>query len=198
VIRLITKSFLQDNEEVEGQDKIRQMVEAAKVDPTYFAPLYRHFVRSVYRYVLSQVGNHVNAEDITSEVFVEVLAGLSRYQERGYFSAWLFRIARHKVADFYRQQPVEQPLDVVEHVGAEALNLWHHLIKTETHNQLLCLVDALPEDKQELVRLRFAADLTYKEIGKIVGKRSSAVKMALHRLLTNLAQEMETGNEPAV
>lgn len=83
---------------------IPAMVRHAQADPTAFAPIYHHYVTSVYRYVFSKIGNHMEAEDITAEVFMDELRQLPNYRERGYFTAWLFAIARRRIADFYRQR----------------------------------------------------------------------------------------------
>ena len=71
---------------------IPALVQAAREDPVAFGRLYRHFVQPIYRYLYSQVGTVHDAEDLTSQTFITAYESLPRYRERGYFSAWLFRI----------------------------------------------------------------------------------------------------------
>ena len=82
------------------------LIAAAQRDPAAFAGLYRRYVTPIYRYLYSRVGNAQDAEDLTSQVFMEALRGLARYQHRGAFAAWLFTIARRRASNHYRRQPV--------------------------------------------------------------------------------------------
>ena len=73
-------------------------------DPAAFAELYRRYVRRVYRYLYSHVGEEAEAEDLTAQVFTAAWESRRRYQEQGAFAAWLFRIARNKIADYFRRE----------------------------------------------------------------------------------------------
>src|ERR1035437_6717703 len=88
------------------------LIEQARRDPEAFAALYRRYLTPVYRYLYSRLGSVHDAEDITTQVFIDALEGLSanHYRAGGCFSAWLFTIARHRLVDFYRQRPTV-PLD---------------------------------------------------------------------------------------
>ena len=82
----------------------RLLVEAAQRDPARFAELYEAHFGRVYAYVTRRVRDRHLAEDVTSEVFQQALAGLSRFEWRGApFGAWLFTIARNAIADRARR-----------------------------------------------------------------------------------------------
>lgn len=171
------------------------LVRAARQDRAAFAPLYRRYVTSIYRYIYSRVGQRADAEDLTSQVFSEALAGLDRYREEGHFAAWLFTIAARRIADHHRQYRPELPLELV----AERLTAVHNppaeVAQQETLRHLAQLVGQLPEEKQEMLRLRFAAGLTYADIGTMTGRSEAAVKMAMNRLLKQLQQQWEVEHE---
>jgi RNA polymerase sigma factor (sigma-70 family) len=177
-----------------GQDNTKDdavLVRVARHDPVAFAALYRRYATPIYRYLYSRVGNAADAEDLTAQTFVAALAGLPGYHERGNFAAWLFTIAHNKAADHHRQQHPQLPLD-------EALDSPRHgedplasIIHSEALQRLSALVVRLEEDKQELLRLRFAGSLTYAQIAQVVGSSEGAVKMAVHRLLNRLEAEWE-------
>ncbi|MCZ7671786.1 MAG: sigma-70 family RNA polymerase sigma factor [Chloroflexi bacterium] len=80
------------------------LMQAAQRDTEAFVPLYRRYVRRIYRYLYSRLRNSADAEDLTSQTFTEALAALPRYQEQGAFAAWLFAIARRRLTDHYRRQ----------------------------------------------------------------------------------------------
>lgn len=175
-------------------DSDAALVRAARRDTAAFARLYRRYVTPIYRYVYSRVGHAAEAEDLTSQVFAEALEGLPGYREQGHFSAWLFSIARRRVADHHRRRRTTLPLDEVTAGPAGQLDPLAQVVEGEALSRLGALVSELGEGEQELLRLRFAGDLTYAEIGAIVGRSEAAIKMAVHRLLRRLEAEWEASD----
>src|SRR5438067_10668649 len=64
--------------------------------------LYRTHVRPLYTFIYSKVGNRETAEDLTSEVFMKALLHLVHTRAEHSIVAWLFRVARNSVADYWR------------------------------------------------------------------------------------------------
>ncbi len=161
-----------------------QLIQAAQRNAADFAQLYRHYITPVYRYLYSRTGNAADAEDLTAQVFLEALQALPRYKHRGHFAAWLFTIARRRAADHYRQ-PTLLPLDelLAPADDDEPLSL---VVRAETLAHLHQLVSLLNEDDIELLSLRYAAGLTFAQIGATLNQREGTVKMRLHRLLARL------------
>ena len=165
------------------------LIERARCDPEAFAALYRHYLTPVYRYLYRRLGDIHDAEDITAQVFTEALEGLvaGRYREGGFFSAWLFTIAAHKLADFYRTR---SPLELDDPPSAES-GLQAQAEKNDDRQRLARLLAQLEEEKQELLRLRFSAGLSFAEIAMLAGHNEAAVKMAIYRSLTWLREHWE-------
>ena len=176
-----------------GNDAL--LVKAARCDPAAFAALYRRYVTPVYRYLYSRVGNAADAEDLTAQTFVAALEGLHGYRERGNFAAWLFTLAHNKAADHHRQQHPQLPLDEALDSPGHGENPMTSMMRKEALQRLSALIAGLQEDKQELLRLRFAGGLTYPEIARAMGRSEAAVKMAVHRLLRRLEAEWEEDHE---
>ena len=97
-------------------DDEASLVKATRSDPAAFSALYRRYVTPVYRYLYKWLGNPNDAEDLTSQVFTEVLEGLADYKEQGSFAAWLFTIARRKAIGAYRRRNPTLPLDAADQV----------------------------------------------------------------------------------
>ena len=167
------------------------LVEAARRDPAAFTTLYRRYVMPVYRYLYKWVGSPAEAEDLTSQVFIEALQGLIRYQERGKFAAWLFTIARRKAIAAYRQRRSILPLDEAGDVPGPAEDLLELVVQDEQQEQMAALFARLDEEQRELLRLRFTAGLGYAEIGALLGRSEAAVKMAVYRLLHRMYEKWE-------
>lgn len=151
-----------------------------------FVALYRRYVKRIYAYCFRRVGNHADAEDLTEQVFSEALEKFDGYEERGKADAWLFSMAHSRVVDHYRRQRQDVALDETMGHSGDGLTPERQLIDAERRQRLFAVLDRLDEDKRELILLRFGAELSYQEIGAIVGKREAAAKMAIYRLLDEL------------
>jgi len=164
-------------------------------DPAAFAELYRRYVRRVYRYLYSHVGEAAEAEDLTAQVFTAAWESRHRYQEQGAFAAWLFRIARNKIADHFRSRRPQVSLEGDDPPLKVDWDPLGQLVHSESLQQMSCLVNRLQPKEIELLRLRFAADLTYAEIGAALGQSEAASKMAVRRLLDRLQDEWKRTDE---
>jgi RNA polymerase sigma-70 factor, ECF subfamily len=157
--------------------------------------LYERYVKQIYAYLYTNLGNQADAEDLTTQVFLAAWRGLSRYNERGAFKSWLFCIARNKVIDYRRIKKVVSPL---EGDLLEAGNDWDpikDLEQAEDLRRLAVMVKKLPAEQMEYLRLRFVGRLNYAQIGQVMGKREDAVRMAITRLLAHLRKEWEREDE---
>jgi RNA polymerase sigma-70 factor (ECF subfamily) len=171
-------------------DDIPILVQAAKDDPVAFGRLYNHFVQPIYRYLYSRVGTVHDAEDLTSQTFMTAYESLPRYRERGFFSAWLFRIARSKMMDHFRGSRREVRLEAAEKISMvqDALG---RVIQDEETERLRSLICELDDDEQDLIRLRYVAELSFAEMAELLGKREDTVKKSVYRLLARLKSQME-------
>ena len=161
-------------------------------DADAFAELYRRYLTPVYRFIFRRVGGDIaTAEDLTSQVFLEVFDGLSRYRERGRFVAWLFTITRRRLADCYRKPEME----LLEDVHESLLGISDGLEQHENLARLKQLLADLDEDKRELLQLRYAAELGFADMAAVLGRKEAAVKMSFYRMLDGLRAQWEAGNE---
>ena len=167
------------------------LIHRATQDRAAVSILYRRYLPRVYRYLYARVGSCSEAEDLTSQVFLAVIEGLPRYRERGHFAAWLFSIARRKAADYYRQRKPQVALDEAFNLDSTSGEPLAQAIRADEQERLGKLVTGLSEEERELLHLRFAAGLSFSEIAATTGRRESAVKMSLYRLLERIQQQME-------
>jgi RNA polymerase sigma-70 factor (ECF subfamily) len=143
-------------------------------------------IRRVYAYVAYRLGDGPDAEDVTSETFARAMRYRSGFDpSKGEPIAWLLGIARRCIADaaYSREQPVADVPDTAAASHEEA-----SLRSLELRVAVACL-DARD---RELIALRFGADLKAKDIGKVLGMRTNAVEVALHRALDKLRTHLAT------
>jgi RNA polymerase sigma-70 factor (ECF subfamily) len=169
------------------------LVAAAKQNRAAFTPIYRRYAERVYRYVYSKVGNAPEAEDLTAQVFYDALVALPGYRPRNRFSGWLFTIAYRRCADYHRQPIPEVLSETVSsgvcHDPAEIA------MEKESFARLEQLLGELDEESHELLRLHYAAGLTYGEMGEVLGRREGAIKMAMSRLIQKLKLRWEVQHD---
>jgi RNA polymerase sigma-70 factor, ECF subfamily len=149
-------------------------------------------LRRVYSYVAYRIGPGPDAEDVTSETYARALRSRDTYDPaRGTPVAWLIGIARRCLAEALAARPLlSEPLD-----AADAGDLEERSIRRLA---LAAAVASLDEREQELIALRYGADLSARRIGEILGLRTNAVEVALHRALLRLRDRLEAGPRPSV
>jgi RNA polymerase sigma-70 factor (ECF subfamily) len=167
----------------------RQQVEAARLDRARFAELYEDNFERVYAYIARRVRNREEAEDLTSEVFREALAGFPRFEWRGVpFVAWLLGIAANLLSDRWGRLARRQDVvnDNLEESGTE-----DHVEQRAILHQL---VDALPDDQRRVIVERFAGQKSLREIAVGLGRSEGAVKQLQLRALQNLRERMRSNH----
>lgn len=170
-----------------------ELVKRIKKDPAAFGLIYERHVTKIYNYVYYRVGNHHDAEDLTSRVFYRALTHIKDYSDRGVpFSAWLYRIAHNLVANWHRDRARRQDL-VLEDVAlvGDAVEMpeWATENKEE-RRWLLKAIRRLPEERQELLILKFVEQLSNAEVGQIMGRTEGAIKSLYHRTLLSLRDDL--------
>ena len=165
------------------------LVRLAQTDAQAFGALYDQYVRRVYRYCYNRTNDKQDAEDLTAQIFMTALESLPRYRQDGHFAAWLFSIARHKVADFHRRTP-HLSLDETL-LPPVYTDLQEGVEKSQSRERLLQLLQTLAEDEQELIRLRYVAELSFADIARALRKNEDAVKKMLYRMIARLKSELE-------
>jgi RNA polymerase sigma-70 factor (ECF subfamily) len=164
----------------------RQLIKKSQENAAAFEDLYNHYLPKIYGFLLNRTGQKELAEDLTSEVFARALANLTRYDDRGLFSAWLFRIARNSLIDWSRKKK-EILTDTVESFlpppAASGQKAVSNLELGEKKALIRQTMKRLPEKYQTVLSLKFFEELTNDEIAEIVGCGKGAVAVRVHRAL---------------
>jgi RNA polymerase sigma-70 factor, ECF subfamily len=162
----------------------RLQVEAAQGDPSRFADLYEQNFYRVYAFIARRVGNRHQAEDLTSDVFREALAGIGKFECRGVpFAAWLMGIASRVVADYWKRSGREAGDPSPEPDATDP--------QVERSAMLFQLVDRLPEAQFRVIHMRFVEQKSIREIAQELGRSEGAVKQLQLRAIENLRAQME-------
>jgi RNA polymerase sigma-70 factor (ECF subfamily) len=170
------------------------LVERAKKDPAAFAILYERYVKKIYNYIYYRTSSHHDAEDLTARTFHQALGNIHRYVNRGVpFSAWLYRIAHNLLANWHRDRSRRQmiSLDLLDLRTRRREAPDSIAEANEEREMLLAAIGRLPADRQQLLILKFAEELSNAEIGQIMGRSEGAIKSLYHRTLVSLREELK-------
>ena len=174
------------------QDEQSLVQRAQQHDQEAFAQLYERYFDKIYRYVAFKIGNRVEAEDMTQQVFVNALHSISSYKWRGFpFSAWLFRIAHNQVVDYLRKRARQPAISLNEPLVASEGN--PHNITEQKMNieQLVLATRELTSAQQEVILLRFSGELPIAQVASIMGKSEGAVKALQHSAIVALRKTLK-------
>ena len=168
---------------------------AAQGDREAFGALYDRYVGRIYNYIYYRTGNQHDAEDLTARVFFRAMRHITNYTDRGVpFSAWLYRIAHNLVANWHRDNSRRQEtvLEDGYSLGGDQEHPEAELVQNEEHDALLRIIGDLPEERQQLLILKFVEHMSNAEIGQVMGRTEGAVKSLYHRTLLSLREEFDT------
>jgi len=184
-------SLIRSTQSQNGREPdIRRLVRRAQKDPAYFGEIYDLYVHRVYRFLYSQGLSRVEADDVAAQTFLDALEALPRYREQGRFAGWLFSIARNRMRDHFRamsrDRTLEEFVEPQDHPSVPDRIDQQQMIET-----LGSFIDQLQPSQRELLNLRYAADLTFREIAHVVEGNEEAVKKRLYRLVASLRRQME-------
>lgn len=163
-------------------------------DAEAFGELYQRYAHIIFRFIYTHLSERFEAEDLTEEVFLRVWRSLSNYREQGVpFLAYLFKIARNALVDFYRRAGrtgglmsiEEKPLTDTRTDPAEAA-----IIHME-HQEVRQTLEQLREDYRMVLILRFLSGLSPEETGEVMGRTPGAVRILQHRALSALRNLLE-------
>jgi len=178
------------SEEINHESDEQRIIQAARQDPKAFGELYRLYVEQVFRYLYSRTGNPHEAEDATAQTFLAAFESFDRFRQEEHFASWLFTIARNKAMDHFRQRKMTSSIDDAADILVENDPL-SGVIQLEQAAALAKLIQALPEEDRELLRLRFLADLSFPEMAHFLHRNEEAVKKSIYRLLARLHSQLE-------
>lgn len=183
-----------------SSDELRELIQRAKQrDPTAISELYAAYAGMVLRYLHIRVSELELAQDLTQEVFIKIINGIERfeYRDEKAFLGWIYTIAANVLHSHQRRRRVvSTPFDTRD-----------DLVDTSSQNDVRQITDRvvlqqaigqLTRDQQQVLTLRFFADLSNSEIAGLLRRTEGAVKAIQHRALQSLQKILNReAEEPA-
>ncbi len=148
---------------------------------------------SLLRYAASITGDAERARDIVQETFVK-LCGEEREKLDGRLTEWLFTVCRNRALDVQRKEKRMTPLTEMDLETRESPEPSPSMAaeQSESSSQILRLVELLPPNQREVIRLKFQSDLSYQEISRVTKLSVSNVGFLIHTGIKNLRQKIQS------
>jgi RNA polymerase sigma-70 factor (ECF subfamily) len=174
---------------VQGEENLVQR--AKNNDQEAFAQLYEEHFDKIYRYLALRIGNEMEAEDMTQQVFLNALQSISSFRWKGVpFSAWLYRIAHNQAVDHLRKNKKRSTVPLDESLVSSGDSPHSAAERKMDIEQLLAATRRLTGAQREVISLRFTSELSIAQVAGIMGKSEGAVKALQHSAIVALRRTM--------
>lgn len=150
----------------------------------YFTQLYRRYASKVFAKCISMLGDEGLARDATQDIFIKILLNLSKFTEQSSFSTWVYSITYNYCIDLIRKKK-KIPMLYTEDVGKMSketeVEIPDSVLLEMKQERLGKVLDHLPPGDKAILMMKYIDDLQIKDIGDILGKTESAIKMQIMR-----------------
>jgi len=180
--------------------KDKQLLEQLKSkDKDAFVKVYDEYVQDIYRFIYFKVGKEIEAQDLTSLVFLKAWQHVQSNSlvEGKTLRALVYKVARNAIIDHYREgggklelslDDENNPIEIID----ENQNLESDLDRAADLALLRKQLPLLKEEYREVIILRFVNDLSLEEIADVTNKSRGNVRVILHRALSALKEMVTT------
>ena len=172
-------------------------------DRSAISELIERHSRRVRSYIGMMVKDDDIADDIFQETFIKAVRVIDegRYTDSGKFLSWVLRIAHNRVLDHFRREKHNHQINEAD-AGYDVLGTMRfaqptiedQIIKSQVEDEVRALVEMLPDEQREVVKLRYYAKLSFAEIAE---QTEVSINTALGRMryaLINLRKMIQDKN----
>ena len=151
--------------------------------------------KRVYDYINMMVKDGDVAEDICQETFIKVVRFIDngRYTDNGKFLSWVLRIAHNQVIDYFRQNKqaakvteADAGFDLLGTLKFSSASVEDRMVSAQIAGDVRKLIDHLPDEQREVVRMRYFNDMSFKDIAEQTGVSINTALGRMRYALINL------------
>lgn len=154
---------------------------------------YEEIYPKIYAFFYSKTGNRMTAQDLCHDTFYEACKNIASFNGHSTLSTWMFSIAINLLKKYYRKNKYQQSLmqKLAEIPETEIHSLEELVEINEETKILLHHISKLDDVSREIVLLRIYGELSFAEIGILVGKSENYARVTFHRLKLKIQKLME-------
>lgn len=172
-------------------DDARLLADAKQLEPQALAEIHSRYYPDLYRYLLYRTSDEHVAEDLASDVFVELLNALHGGKAPDNLRPWLFSVANHLATDHFRRQSRHPQVALSEELpsGENDLDMETHL--SLTANEMRAALRNLSDEQQKVLALRFGQAYSINDTATLMQKSVTMVKQLQFRAVAALRRQLE-------
>lgn len=150
--------------------------------------LYEAYVQDVYRFLFSRCGDADLAEELTQETFFRAISSIGRFHGECSVKSWLFQIAKHCLYRQWNRNKREKSVELTADLFDTDFTPEDDYVARESVKRLYQNILKLPENMRETVLLRLSGDLSFREIGEVLGKSENWTRVTFFRAKQRLME----------
>lgn len=144
--------------------------------------IYRQYAQPVYRYLLGLCGNAHDAEELTAETFYQATKSIGRFRGECKLLTWLCQIGKRAwYKELERRGKKPAPLDEAPEIAAGGLSTEEAVEAAENKLALYRRMQRLDDATREVMYLRLTGELSFGEIGDVLGKSENWARVTFYR-----------------
>lgn len=159
-----------------------------------FEIIMNEYMEVLYNYILSNISNIEDANDILQESMLAIWQGVNRFKGNSSFKTWTIGITRRKIADFYRKYYNRNHFEIIEYEEMEnVISAQDEINNAINKIDIEKSISTLKSSDRELLFLIFKARLTYGEIEVITGIPKGTIKSRIYSMKSKLRPLLSEG-----
>lgn len=151
--------------------------------------LYKQNAKVVYHFLYSRCKDEALAEELLQDTFLKAFESIERFDGSCKISTWLCQIARHLLYQHWEKSKKEAAVELKEDISAAYDTEMQAIHKIELA-EVLDKLQQMPDEVVQVVKLRAMSDLSFREIGEILGKSENWARVTFFRAKKQLLQEV--------
>ena len=149
---------------------------------------FKENAKLLYTYLCSLCHDESLAEELTQETFYKACLSIDRYDESCKFSTWLCQIGKHTYYQYLEKNKRTVHSEITEELSTTEISAERQVLSRIELLDTLKNLHALPEAMKEVIYLRSMGDLSFREIGDIMGKSENWARVTYFRAKTQLIE----------
>ena len=146
--------------------------------------LYNMYAKDIYKFIIFISLNHEVAEDIMQSTFLSAIKSIHTFKGHSSVKTWLFGIAKNEYYSYLRKNP--------RNLKLEDINEIHYIQENkELYMSIMKKIQQLKEPQKQIVILRIINDMSFKEIGAVVGKSENYCRVNFFREKQKLLEDVK-------
>lgn len=149
--------------------------------------IYQKYAKTVYRYLMSRLHDPDVAEELTQETFYQAIRSIDRFDGSCQVSTWLCAIAKNQLLSYQRKHPPQENLEEYDLPTESAES---DVFQALSRVELMKRLHSCPEPFREILYLRIFGNLSFKEIGEIIGRTENWARVTFYRGKEKLRKDL--------